>query len=86
MNNKTLLKLNDVHVSVEGKKVVKGITFEIKEGEKHTIMGPNGSGKSSLAQALAGHPSYEITKGEVYLNVRFPYCSWASSIRRLSRA
>jgi len=68
MSSKTLLLLKDVHVTVEGKEVVKGVSLEINENEKHVIMGPNGSGKSSLAQSLAGHPSYEITSGEVYLN------------------
>jgi Fe-S cluster assembly ATP-binding protein len=52
---------------VEGKEVVKGLSLDIHAGEKHAIMGPNGSGKSSLANALAGHPSYEITEGEVML-------------------
>ncbi|OGC90788.1 MAG: Fe-S cluster assembly ATPase SufC [candidate division Zixibacteria bacterium RBG_16_53_22] len=58
---------SDIHVEVEGKEVVKGVTLEIRRGEKHAIMGPNGSGKSSLANALAGHPNYTITSGEAFI-------------------
>jgi Fe-S cluster assembly ATP-binding protein len=58
---------NEIHVEVEGKEVVKGVSLEIRRGEKHAIMGPNGSGKSSLANALAGHPNYAITSGEAYI-------------------
>ena len=60
----TIFAIKDIHVEVEGKEVVKGVSLDIKRGEKHAIMGPNGSGKSSLANALAGHPSYSITSGE----------------------
>jgi len=65
---KTLLDIRDLHVEVEGKEVVKGVNLVLNKGEKHAIMGPNGSGKSSMANALAGHPSYTITSGEVLLN------------------
>jgi Fe-S cluster assembly ATP-binding protein len=65
--NKKIFSIKDIHVSVEGKKVVKGVSLEIGQGEKHALMGPNGSGKSSLAQALAGHPLYEVTSGEAYI-------------------
>jgi Fe-S cluster assembly ATP-binding protein len=68
MKNNKLFSLRDIHVEVEGKEVVRGISLDIKRGEKHAIMGPNGSGKSSLANALAGHPNYLITSGEAYLN------------------
>ena len=64
---KPLLLFKDVHVEVEGKEVVSGASLTINAGEIHAIMGPNGSGKSSLSNALMGHPSYEITKGEAYL-------------------
>lgn len=62
------LLLSDLHVSIEGKLIVKGLTLEIKPGEIHAIMGPNGSGKSTLANALMGHPKYTITAGTVRLN------------------
>ncbi|MBI5032248.1 MAG: Fe-S cluster assembly ATPase SufC [Chloroflexi bacterium] len=59
------LVIKDLHVSVEGKEILKGINLTINKGETHAIMGPNGSGKSTLANALAGHPKYEITQGDI---------------------
>lgn len=59
------LEIRDLHVSVEGKAILKGINLKINRGEIHAIMGPNGSGKSTLANALAGHPKYEITQGDI---------------------
>lgn len=67
---KVIFDFKNIHVEVEGKEVVKGVTLEMRQGEKHALMGPNGSGKSSLANALAGHPNYTITKGEAYINGR----------------
>ncbi len=62
-----LFSFKDIHVEVEGKEVVAGVSLAIKPGEVHAIMGPNGSGKSSLSQALMGHPSYAITEGKASL-------------------
>ena len=60
VNKKPVFSFEDIHVEVEGKEVVRGVTLKIGKGEKHALMGPNGSGKSSLANALAGHPNYHI--------------------------
>lgn len=59
----SLLEINDLYVSVEGKEIVRGVSLKIQEGEIHAIMGPNGSGKSTLVHALMGHPKYAVTKG-----------------------
>ncbi|OGQ47128.1 MAG: Fe-S cluster assembly ATPase SufC [Deltaproteobacteria bacterium RIFCSPLOWO2_02_FULL_46_8] len=62
----SLLKIEDLHVRVEGNEILQGVNLEMKPGEVHAIMGPNGSGKSTLAYAMMGHPNYEITKGKIY--------------------
>jgi Fe-S cluster assembly ATP-binding protein len=64
-----LLELKNLHVSLEdGTEIVKGVDLAVNTNETHAIMGPNGSGKSTLAYALMGHPSYEITEGEILLD------------------
>jgi len=65
-NPNTELDIRDLHVSIEGKEILKGLNLTIRKGEVHAIMGPNGTGKSTLAYALMGHPSYEVTGGEVW--------------------
>ena len=63
-----MLSIKNLHASVEGKEILKGINLEIKAGEVHAIMGPNGSGKSTLSQVLAGNDAFEVTEGEITLN------------------
>ncbi len=60
-----MLEVNDLHVTVDGKKILKGLTLALGEGEVHAIMGPNGSGKSTLSYVLAGRDGYEVTQGSV---------------------
>ena len=60
-----MLKIKNLHASIDGKAILKGLNLEINPGEVHAIMGPNGAGKSTLASVLAGHESYEITEGEI---------------------
>ena len=63
--SKKLLEIKNLHASINGKEILKGINLSINEGEIHAIMGPNGSGKSTLSSVLVGNPAFEVTEGEV---------------------
>ena len=60
-----MLEIKNLHVTAEGKEILKGIDLKVGKGEIHSIMGPNGSGKSTLANVLAGREGYEVTQGEI---------------------
>jgi Fe-S cluster assembly ATP-binding protein len=62
------LEIRNLHVSAEDKKILKGLDLEVSKGEVHALMGPNGSGKSTLANAIMGHPSLEVTDGEIHFD------------------
>ena len=64
----SVLEIKNLHVEIDGKEILKGVDLTIKQGEIHAVMGPNGTGKSTLAQAIMGHPSYDVTEGEVLLD------------------
>ncbi len=64
------LEIKDLHISIGEKPIVKGLSLTIKTGEVHAIMGPNGTGKSTLSKAIAGHPDYTITSGDVLIDGR----------------
>jgi Fe-S cluster assembly ATP-binding protein len=66
-----LLEVKDLHVSIADREVLRGINLTIRPGEVHAIMGPNGSGKSTLSKVIAGHPSYQVTSGEVKYDINF---------------
>src|ERR671932_768132 len=60
-----MLRIENLHVEIDGNEIVKGLDLEVGRSEIHAIMGPNGSGKSTLANVLMGHPRYEVTGGSV---------------------
>jgi Fe-S cluster assembly ATP-binding protein len=63
-----VLSIDNLHVAIDGKEILKGVDLTLRQGEIHALMGPNGSGKSTLSYALMGHPNYEITEGSVTLD------------------
>jgi len=64
------LEITNLHVSAEGKEILKGLDLEVSKGEIHALMGPNGSGKSTLANTIMGHPSLDVTDGEIHFGGR----------------
>ena len=68
MNPQHTLEIKDLHATVDGKPILKGVTLTIRPGELHALMGPNGSGKSTLANVLMGHPKYVVTSGQVLID------------------
>ena len=67
-NDNVMLEIKNLHVEIDGKKILNGLDLTVSKGEVHAIMGPNGSGKSTLAYVLAGKADYEVTEGEVLLD------------------
>jgi Fe-S cluster assembly ATP-binding protein len=75
-----LLAVEDLHVSAEGGEILRGVTFELGEGEVHALMGPNGAGKSTLANVLLGHPGYRVSGGSIKLKGE-DITGWPTEVR-----
>ena len=65
LNTKFMLEIKNLHASINGKEILKGLNLKVNKGEVHAIMGPNGSGKSTLASVITGNPTFEVTKGKI---------------------
>src|SRR5579864_5199592 len=62
------IAVQNLHVSINGQEIIRGLDIEFQQGEVHAVMGPNGSGKSTLAKVMAGHPDYQVTEGDILLD------------------
>lgn len=65
-----MLEIKDLHASIDGKQILRGVSLKVKKGEVHALMGPNGSGKSTLSNVLLAHPRYKVEKGEIIFDGR----------------
>ena len=63
-----MLEIKNLHATINGKEILKGVNLNINKGEFHAIMGPKGAGKSTLSSVLTGHPAYQVTEGEIWFN------------------
>ncbi|MBO7168265.1 MAG: ATP-binding cassette domain-containing protein, partial [Bacteroidaceae bacterium] len=63
-----MLQIKDLHASINGKEILKGINLNVQDGEIHAVMGLNGAGKSTLSNVIVGHPAYEVTQGTINFN------------------
>ena len=67
----SLIEIDNLHADLDGKNILKGLNFKMNSGEVHAIMGPNGSGKSTLSKVIAGHPDYNVNKGNILYDINF---------------